>query len=80
MQRGHTAGVRKLAFSPSAEDSLLASAADDTVVSVWDWKTSNAVYSYKHEDFARGVAWNPKKPKNFASCGWDKTVLLHVLQ
>jgi len=78
--RGHTSGVRKVKFSPNAENTLLASAADDTLTSVWDWKSMNAVYSYKHEDFVRGLAWNPTKAKNFVSGGWDKTVLFHSFQ
>jgi len=78
--RGHTAGVRKVKFSPSAEHTLLASAADDTFASVWDWKAMTSVYSHKHEDFVRGLAWHPTKPKNFVSGGWDKCVLFHTLQ
>lgn len=78
--RGHTAGVRKVKFSPNAETPLLASASDDTFASVWDWKAMNAVYSYKHDDFVRGLAWNPTKAKNFVSGGWDKTVLFHSFQ
>jgi len=75
--RGHTSGVHNLKFSPNEGETWLATASDDTMVIVWDWKSLKSVYSYKHEDFARGVAWNPTQPKNFASGGWDKTVFFH---
>ncbi|CAG2064215.1 unnamed protein product, partial [Timema podura] len=30
----------------------------------------------RHEDFVRGLAWNPKTEQLY-SCGWDKKVLVH---
>lgn len=75
--RGHTAGIHKIRFSPNEGETWLATASDDTMVIVWDWKSLNSVYSNKHEDFARALAWNPKKPKHLVSGGWDKTVSFH---
>jgi len=78
--RGHTSGVRKVRFSHNEGETWLASASDDTLVSVWNWKTLSSVYSHKHEDFVRGLAWHPTKPKHLVSGGWDKNVFFHAFQ
>jgi len=76
--RGHTASIHKIRFSTNTGETWLATASDDTMVIVWDWKSLKSVYSYKHEDFARGISWNPKKPKHLVSAGWDKTIFFHT--
>ncbi|XP_063244764.1 methylosome protein WDR77-like [Bacillus rossius redtenbacheri] len=55
----------------------MAICADESKLEVVDCSTLEVVYTDdRHEDFVRGLAWNPKT-EHLHSCGWDKQVLVH---
>src|SRR5262249_13008247 len=70
---GHAEKVNCLAFSPGGK--TVASAADDSLVKVWDLKTGKELLSLKEPDGGgvRGVAFDPDG-KTFATAGGDKAV------
>ncbi|XP_013778203.1 methylosome protein 50-like [Limulus polyphemus] len=76
----HTRPIFRLVFSPNCP-SLLASCANEPDVVVMDVQNENSHIIYKdssHEDFVRGLSWEPKNNRLY-SCGWDKLVKSHLV-
>jgi WD40 repeat protein len=72
--RGHTSGVRALAFHPDGK--TLASGAADNTVKLWDLQTGTATATLKsHTDWVVSVAISPDG-RTLASGSHDKTVRL----
>nr|CAD7197927.1 unnamed protein product [Timema douglasi] len=68
--------IYRLRFAGHNPD-LLAVCADNTQVKIFNCENGRLIYSDdRHEDFVRGLAWNPKTEQLY-SCGWDKKVLVH---
>ncbi|XP_046390935.1 methylosome protein 50-like [Ischnura elegans] len=72
--------LHKLVFCPTRPQ-LLAACADDSVVKVigLDGNCMNVEYTDdRHEDFVRGLCWEPKANSRLISCGWDHRIYAHV--
>lgn len=74
----HARSVHRLAFAPRDCD-LLASISEDNTVKVHSIETYETIYCCEaHEDFVRGVAWQPDAEGcGLLTCGWDSKVLQH---
>ncbi|XP_033101853.1 methylosome protein 50-like [Anneissia japonica] len=77
--QAHTRAVNRLAFSPK-NGTWLASVSDDSTAVVTDMASEpRQIYrSYSHNDYVRGLSWDPLSNKLF-TCGWDKQVCTHVV-
>lgn len=64
--RGHSNRVTQLAFS--ADGSLLASAAEDQTVKVWDLPSRRLVRTLYHPDRSRGVLFSPDHRSLLTGC------------
>lgn len=64
--RGHTLGIRALAWSPDGQ--RIATAGDEHTAQVWDALTGKHSAVYQHADHVEGVAWSPDNTRIVTGC------------
>ncbi|HKQ79859.1 MAG TPA: serine/threonine-protein kinase [Blastocatellia bacterium] len=74
LRDGHTAAVRRAAFSPDGK--LLVSVGEDSKVIVWDFERRERLKTFNdHTDWIASVAFSPDG-KWFATASFDRTVIV----
>ncbi|KAG1653351.1 Methylosome protein 50 [Nymphon striatum] len=77
----HRRPINNLEISPF-NPNLIASCCDGNLVSVIDSSDNSLKSIYKdtrHQDFVRGLAWNPVNKKLYSG-GWDKQIFSHQIE